>query len=504
MTKNETTETPTTGTTPGAVSATPPDHEPSAPAGPQPAAQSGTESAAPNEIPPPAPPGAPVAAPPKILPPAPPAFPPPAPPGPPVATPLPPPPPPPATITKSVYVLAALLLAFPLLYSIDWKVTDWKFWTYRLTLGAPALFIFLALVPGVLAIVYHLVTVVQRRTQNQQVVDAYYAWLDGRSRAHQQGLKRLDDVFSGPVSANAATVLLVAVFLFVAVMAGYSGTKDGLQGIVYAGLGAYISVLYFMVSRLYASALSSRFLMSSAIGSASAVVMGWVFAMVSTNVFGPDAKSLNLPMVLFLTGLFHKWAFDALRRRARTLFGQPNPDTTELPINSIEGIDDVHADLLTEYGVSTVQHLATAEPGELCERTLLPLDRIAEWMDQAILIMCLNKNVAAARSLGIRGAIDLILIYNEAEPAGGPMSKLLDSLGEKITMPRASIDAIARKLRDDYTVGLVFALREGRDLPRTAPVDTLVPRVAQELETRYDFLSGVPEAPVPMRLKLRP
>jgi hypothetical protein len=405
---------------------------------------------------------------------------------------------------KHVYVLAFLLLAFPVLYSIDWKVTHWKLWTYRLTLGAPAGFIFLALVPGVLAIVYHLVTVVQRRKQNHAAVDAYYEWLESRSRGHQKGLKRIADVTPGPVSANAATIMLVAVFLFVAIIAGYTHWDGGLRGIVYSGLGAYVAVLYFMTSRLYASALSSRFLMSSAIGSASAIVMGWVFGRIGASVFGADANSLNLSMVLFLTGLFHKWAFDALRRRARKLFGQPDPETVELPINTIEGVDDVHADLLSEYGVSTVQHLATAEPGELCERTLLPLDRIAEWMDQAILVTSFNKNIVASRALGIRGAIDLVLIYDQAsaESPAGPMSKLLDSLGEKITMPRASIDAIAKKFRDDYTVGLIYALREGRDLPKVA-AETLVPGVAKELAAHYDFVSGTPPAAVKMEIKLK-
>ena len=401
-----------------------------------------------------------------------------------------------------VYLLAFLLLAFPVLYSIDWALNE-KFWTYRITLGAPALFIFLALVPGVLAIVYHLVTVVQRREQNHATVDAYYEWLSTRNRGHEKGLARLDDLMPGPVSANAATILLVAVFLFVAIIAAYTDwNTGGLRGVVYYGLGAYVATLYFMISRLYASALSSRFLMASAIGSASAIVMGWVFAIIGVSVFGADATSLNLSSVLFLTGLFHKWAFDALRRRARKLFGQPDPETVELPINAIEGVDDVHADLLSEYGVSTVQHLATAEPGELCERTLLPLDRIAEWMDQAILVTYLNRNIVAARSIGIRSAIDLVLIYNQAaaESSTGPMSKLLDSLSEKVSMPRASIDAISQKLRDDYTVQLIYTLREGRELPKVA-VDTLVPSVAKELVARYDFTSGNPPSAVKMEIK---
>jgi hypothetical protein len=51
----------------------------------------------------------------------------------------------------------------------------------------------------------------------------------------------------------------------------------GLLSVVYAGLGSYVAVLYFMISRIYASALSSRFLMTSAIATASAIVSGCFF-----------------------------------------------------------------------------------------------------------------------------------------------------------------------------------------------------------------------------------
>src|SRR4051794_7778795 len=92
-------------------------------------------------------------------------------------------------------------------------------------------------------------------------------------------------------------------------------------------------------------------------------------------------------------------------------------------------------------------------------------------MDQAILVTYFNKNIVPSRALGIRGAIDVVLIYDQAstKSPADPMSKLLDSLGEKITMARASIDAIAKKLRDDYTVGLIYALREGKELPKLPP-----------------------------------
>lgn len=405
---------------------------------------------------------------------------------------------------KVAYALSSLLFLFAIVYAVDFTLKDWKFWTYHLTLGPSAVFIFLAFVPGIIAVVYHLVTVRERRDQNLADVELYYKWLQGRGgKREHQSATRIKSTTKGPVSANAATLLLTSVFLFVAIVFAYMNwEKNALKGIVYSGLGAYISVLYFMVARLYASALSSRFLMSNAIGSASAVVMGWVFASIGIGVFGADAQGFNLHSVLFLTGLFHKWAFDALRRRARKLFGQPEPETVELPLNSIEGIDDTHADLLSEYGVSTVQHLATAEPGELCERTLLPLDRITDWIDQAVLVAYLKKNILSARALGIRSALDLVGIYDRAAAdPGGPMSKLLDSLAEKVSMPRAAIDAIALTLREDYTVMLVYALQEGKEYATPAAA-AIVPIVADELSRNYDFVT--PQATTQFQIKRRP
>ncbi len=394
---------------------------------------------------------------------------------------------------KVAYALSAVLVVFAVVYAVDWHIADLKFWTYHITLGGSEAFLFLALVPGFIAIVYHLVTVRDRRDQNIADMTLYFEWLNDRAaKREHQARKRVGPSTKTPISANAATILLTAVFLFVAIIAAYTkwqGTP--LAGIVYAGLGAYSAVLYYMVARLYASALSSRFLMANAVGSASAVAMGWVFASVGVSILNIDPKSYNLATVLYLTGLFHKWAFDALRRRARKLFGQPDPETVELPLDTVEGIDDVHADLLTEYGVSTVQHLATAEPGELCERTLLPMDRVSDWIDQAILIAHFKKQIVAARSLGIRSSIDLVMIYERAAvSADNPMSKLLDSLAEKTSMPRAAVDSIALKLRDDYSVNLCYALQEGKEYEKTPAPDIVAPSVAQELSTRYDFVSA--------------
>src|ERR1051325_6414712 len=228
-----------------------------------------------------------------------------------------------------VYAIAGILALFPLLYATDWKLDDLLHLNrYHVTLDDRAFFVFLAVLPGFLGFVYHLVTVFGRRRQNRDQIAAYYAFRRGQSSAgeFEKNLQLPPEATRGPVSANAASALLTAVFLFVALFAGYNINAPGVHGMKFAGIGAYIAVLYVMVPRIYASALSSRFLMNSALRSASAIALGFVISLAGSALF----PSQNLDTVAFLCGLFHIWAIDALRQRARKVFGQAEPAAVEV------------------------------------------------------------------------------------------------------------------------------------------------------------------------------
>lgn len=343
-------------------------------------------------------------------------------------------------------------------------------------LDATAFFFSLGLLPGAIGIVYHVVLARSRRSLGRERLEKYYQWRSARPSARPQDRMSVvvDETSADPLGALAACLFLTGIFLLIAVFAGYEAahqrgaTSNGVQGMMYAGLGAYVAVLYYMVARLYANALSSRFLMNSALRTASAVVLGWVFGVVGVTAFaGAPASSASLTendalaasAVLFLAGLFHNMAIDALRKRARKLFGSAAVDAEELPLTGVEGIDDTTAELLTEHGVASIQHLATSEPGELCDRTLLPMERVVDWMDQALLIRYLKGNIAVSRGLGIRAGTDLALVHMRGD------TSLLGSLAEKAGLPAAAIDHIARELRADYIVALLYEIEQGRPFP---------------------------------------
>ncbi len=372
---------------------------------------------------------------------------------------------------RFVIFLSLLFAAFPLLFIGDVHVG-----TVRVTdLDASGFFFSLGVLPGAIAILYHLLLANTRRAQGREALEQYYSFRNTRESVRVQD--RAETVVPGEensaTGAIAASLFLTGIFLLIAVFAGYEVSEqrgaaaNGVQGMMYAGLGAYVAVLYYMVARLYANALSPRFIVTSALRTASAVALGWVFGIVGVTAFAgapaagaaADSGALAGNAVLFLVGLFHNMAIDSLRNRARKLFGSASFDAEEVPLTAVEGIDDMTAELLAEHGVATIQHLATSEPGDLCDRTILPLDRVVDWMDQALLIRYLKTNIRMSRALGIRAATDLAFVHMRNDTA------LLNSLAEKSGMPLAAIDHIARELRDDYLVGLIYELEQGVPFP---------------------------------------
>lgn len=380
---------------------------------------------------------------------------------------------------RLVLLLALLFAAIPFFFIGDFRVSGF----HLNDLDASGFFFSLGILPGAIGIVYHVLLANSRRTQGRELLEQYYAFRGARASARPQDRARTmgDEGSADPLGAIAASLFLTGIFLLIAVFAGYEATEqrghaaNGVQGMMYAGLGAYVAVLYYMVARLYANALSSRFLMTSALRTASAVALGWVFGIVGVTAFAgapagtadtASTGALTANAVLFLAGLFHNMAIESLRKRASKLFGSESVTAEELPLTSVEGIDDTTAELLAEHGVASIQHLATSEPGDLCDRTILPLDRTVDWIDQALLMRYLRSGITVSRTLGIRAATDLAMVHLRGD------TTLLGSLAEKTGLPAAAIEHIALELRGDYLVALIHEIAQGTPFPAALTAST--------------------------------
>ncbi|HEV3454911.1 MAG TPA: hypothetical protein VHG32_00045 [Thermoanaerobaculia bacterium] len=197
-----------------------------------------------------------------------------------------------------------------------------------------------------------------------------------------------------------------------AVNSGDSGTKiGGLAGLVYSGYGAYVFTLILVMARLNSSALTGKFLALCSLRSAIALILG--FAAGDTNLFSGLSPNQAL-FVLFFIGLFPSWAMEALRKKAQEVFKVGGTGCQALPLCLVDGLDDGTSDRLAEIGVWDIQHLATSNPFSLVARTLYPIRRIIDWVDQATLITYSGSDIVFFRAVGVRGAIDLSTLYKDA------------------------------------------------------------------------------------------
>ena len=328
----------------------------------------------------------------------------------------------------------------------------------------------LALLPGGVAVVYHLISTPSRRQSGRRLIARYVEIRDAAfDLSPPTDIAEVEDESASAVAAACASLFLTGVFLLVAVVASHylaaappdPALRKSIEGIVFCGVGAYVAVLYYMAGRLYANALSSRFMTTSALRSASAVSVGWVIGMVGIDALLPDSATSG---VFFVIGLFYNWAIGSIRTRALTWLGAPKSDNDELPITIVEGIDDTAADLLSEYGITTLQHLVEADPAELSERTLIPINRILEWIDQAMLIQRVKRGVVIMRASGVRTATDLARIYavaHEESVAG----ELLKSLAERTGLGLPALILICREFQSNRMLNVIYDALEGRSLP---------------------------------------
>lgn len=262
-----------------------------------------------------------------------------------------------------------------------------------------------------------------------------------------------------------------------------------MNGFIFAALGAFVSVMWRMIKRINSNALTARFMFTAALRSAIAMMIG--LAAGQFDLFGFLNPNGPRETVLFLTGLFTDWALDALRNRARTVFDPTASQTADqLPLDMVDGLDDGVIDILDEIGIWDIEHLATCEPGELTLRTLYPFNRVADWIDQAVLINYIRRNIPAARDLGIRGAIDLMLLYSFIVEGNRPDTS---SPAEGDTKGDATAEHSQAPPQEQLPgtppeMGQADAARASQQLAAPAPTDTSYAarawRTLDELATR--------------------
>lgn len=356
-----------------------------------------------------------------------------------------------------------------------------------------------ALVPSVLVLGYQLLGSRSTLSQRLEAVAQYREYVRHYAEIHTHDKIPLvlSTALGGtPVELNgrgrrlAFSALLLAVpFIWLALLlANPEGARvlervdpDGLRGLKLSGCGVYTYTLMLTIFRLRTAAISSEFVLAATLRALILMAVGYVPGL---TPLVPDSEKGWSAVAFFGLGLFPNLGLRALRQRVKRLLAPAAPGEDTLSMEYVDGITEPVAERLEELGIFDVQHLARVEPGWLSMRTLYPLSRILDWMNQAILISYLRDKIVLARQAGIRGAIDLRALYEEATSAGasrpeaGPQGDPLDPAARARTvlqevatragMPLAALYAIGDSLSHDMLVHFLSCSLGSRCVPEPA------------------------------------
>jgi hypothetical protein len=176
-----------------------------------------------------------------------------------------------------------------------------------------------------------------------------------------------------------------------------------------------------------------------------------------------EGESTTMLVLAFLFGItpdeFFTWLKEAFRSAVPESIV---PKSTRLPLTDLEGIDLYDLGRLESEGIVNIEGLAHHELFDLIIETRVPVPRLIDWVDQAILHLHLAGGTdpdarSKLRDYGIRTATDLLQTWEGAERRGklDGFRKLLGGAEEPYRL-----DLIRDALLDDEWMRTVSCWRD--------------------------------------------
>ena len=173
-----------------------------------------------------------------------------------------------------------------------------------------------------------------------------------------------------------------------------------------AGLGAYFWVLYGFIMQYLRQSLTPRDLLWA----------GFRFAIATPLSFAVAASlqsALAVPTA-FLLGAFPTHTLGKMARRlASTQVGLADEKGRESELQSLQSLDREAAERLSDLDVRTVLELAYRDPVTLTVQSSFAFSVVVDWVSQALLWLYLEDNLNAVRKLGVRGAQEVVTLWDD-------------------------------------------------------------------------------------------
>jgi hypothetical protein len=124
-----------------------------------------------------------------------------------------------------------------------------------------------------------------------------------------------------------------------------------------------------------------------------------------------DTAFGSAAITCFFIGVFPEQGVNWIAATARKILKQRGSLSSEIPLAAIQGLSIWQQSRLHQEHVENAQNLATADLPMLIVNTPFTLAQLADWIDQAILLVCASPAQGAALgTAGIRTASDLLLV----------------------------------------------------------------------------------------------
>ena len=271
----------------------------------------------------------------------------------------------------------------------------------------------------------------------------------------------------------------------------------------YAFLGAYFFALE-VVLRGYVrgdltpktyNVITTRILVS--------LILAWLVG----SVLGDENSVARV--LAFVSGIVPATGLHWLRdhMRLRVLSRSPALQDEVAPLTDLEGIDLYDRTRLADEGITNVQALAHHNLVELMLNTRIPVPRLVDWVDQAILYLHVVAPANAMtskrprdedpyallrrlRTYGIRTATDLIFVARRAERRGESSRALLAKLCDHDGPPDqpSRLEVALDALHDDEWMG---CLRGWRGIPDGPPTRERRPARDRSGDQPRDAAGGI-------------
>jgi hypothetical protein len=192
--------------------------------------------------------------------------------------------------------------------------------------------------------------------------------------------------------------------------------KLPVEALQFGFIGAYWFILQDVIRRYFRDDLKTAAYVSA---SARIILVVIVVSMVSL-VFTGSSTQLNV--LAFFIGIFPQIGVQILKASVNKVFKGLVPSLdSRYPLSDLDGLTIWDQARLLEEGIEDLHGLATANLVDVILGTRIPVDRLVDWLDQALLYLHVPAEDesrhprAALRALGIRTATDLARAWGSTD-----------------------------------------------------------------------------------------